>query len=87
MRILTEMHAAMGTAGFADARTLFFPQPIYPSGWWSATMASTDLSLVDFRIEDARRKHFDTLYYNAEIHRASLAQPEFFRRALAQGAQ
>jgi spermidine synthase len=86
MRILTEMHAAMGTAGFADARTLFFPQPIYPSGWWSATMASTDLSLADFRVEDARRKEFDTVYYNAEIHRASLAQPEFFRRALAQGA-
>jgi spermidine synthase len=86
MRILTEMHAAMGTAGFADARTLFFPQPIYPSGWWSATMASSDLSLVEFRVEDARRKDFDTVYYNAEIHRASLAQPEFFRRALAQGA-
>lgn len=86
MRILTEMHAAMRSAGFRDARTLFFPQAIYPSGWWSATMAGTDLDLEAFRVEDAARKGFDTLYYNAEIHRAALAQPEFFRRALEIGA-
>ena len=27
---------------------------------------------------------FETQYYNAEIHQADFAQPEFFRRALAQ---
>jgi spermidine synthase len=48
MRILTEMHGAMRSAGFTDTRTLFFPQPIYPSGWWSATMAGSDLSLERF---------------------------------------
>jgi spermidine synthase len=47
-------------------------------------MAGTDLSLEDFRAEHAARKAFDTHYYNAEIHRAALAQPEFFRRALAE---
>ncbi len=83
MRILTGMHAAMRSAGFSDTRTLFFPQAIYPSGWWSATMAGSDRPLADFRVEDASGKAFDTLYYNAEIHRAALAQPEFFRRALA----
>jgi spermidine synthase len=86
MRILTEMHASMRGAGFAEARTLFFPQAIYPSGWWSATMASTDVSLDVFRIDDAGRKGFETEYYNADIHRAALAQPEFFRRALAKEA-
>lgn len=86
MRILAGMHAAMRSAGFSEARTLFFPQAIYPSGWWSATMAGSDRELADFRAEDAARKGFETLYYNAEIHRAALAQPEFFRRALAAGA-
>jgi spermidine synthase len=86
MRILTEMHGAMRSAGFTDTRTLFYPQPIYPSGWWSATMAASALSLERFREEDAHGKGFDTLYYNAEVHRAALAQPEFFRRALAQAA-
>ncbi|NCA69554.1 MAG: polyamine aminopropyltransferase [Sphingobacteriia bacterium] len=80
--ILTAMHAAMRTAGFATTHTLFFPQPIYPSGWWSATLAATDQSLTSFRVEDARGKPFETQYYNAEIHAAALAQPEFVRRAL-----
>ncbi|MFB1488612.1 MULTISPECIES: polyamine aminopropyltransferase [unclassified Thiocapsa] len=84
MCILTEMHTAMRSAGFRNTGSLFFPLPIYPSGWWSATMAGTDLSVGDFRVDDAARKAFDTLYYNAEIHRAALAQPEFFRRALAE---
>ncbi len=82
MRILREMHTAMRTAGFSASRTLFFPQAIYPSGWWSATMASKDGDLSTFRHDDARDKPFETHYYNAEIHHAALAQPEFFRRAL-----
>ena len=32
---------------------------------------------------DAAAKPFATEYYNAEIHRAALATPEFMRRALA----
>lgn len=83
MRILTEMHAAMRVAGFTMARTLGFPQPIYPSGWWSATMAATTQDLTRFRVEAAHAKPFETQYYNAEIHAAALAQPEFVRRALA----
>ncbi|MBK1643658.1 spermidine synthase [Thiocapsa imhoffii] len=82
VRILTEMSAAMRHAGFREIRSLFFPQPIYPSGWWSATLAGTDLDPSRFRFEDARAKGFETQYYNAEIHQAALAQPEFLRRAL-----
>ncbi|NEX23224.1 polyamine aminopropyltransferase [Thiorhodococcus mannitoliphagus] len=83
MQILRDMHAEMQAAGFVASRTLFFPQAIYPSGWWSATMAGKEADLADFRAEDAERKPFETQYYNAEIHRAALAQPEFFRRQLA----
>jgi spermidine synthase len=85
MRILTEMHTAMRSAGFRDTRTLF--------------VSPTDLSLWLVECNDGghrpvrsgifvsktpRAKPFDTHYYNAEIHRAALAQPEFFRRALAE---
>ncbi|NEV62695.1 polyamine aminopropyltransferase [Thiorhodococcus minor] len=83
MQILNDMHGAMRAAGFAASRTLFFPQAIYPSGWWSATMAGKETDLARFRAEDAERKAFETQYYNVEIHRAALAQPEFFRHGLA----
>ena len=84
MAILKAMHTAMRGAGFTDSRTLFFPQTVYPSGWWSATMARRGAALDGFRVDDARNKPFETRYYNAEIHQGSLAQPEFFRRVLAQ---
>lgn len=82
LRILQEMHGAMRGAGFTETQTLLFPQAIYPSGWWSATMAGKTAGLADFRVEAAERKPFETQYYNAEIHRAALARPEFLRRGL-----
>lgn len=82
MEILRRMYRNMADAGFADTRTLFFPQPIYPTGWWSATMAGKDRSLEGFREEDAASRPFETRYYNAGIHRAALAVPEFFRPLL-----
>ncbi|HVT36400.1 MAG TPA: polyamine aminopropyltransferase, partial [Nevskiaceae bacterium] len=36
--LIREMHAAMRDAGFAQTHLLHFPQPIYPSGWWSASI-------------------------------------------------
>jgi spermidine synthase len=80
--ILRDMHAAMRAAGFADVKSLFFPQPVYPSGWWSATMARKGEAIVGFREDVVNRRPFATRYYNAEIHRAALAQPEFFRREI-----
>jgi spermidine synthase len=81
MGILERLHRSLRGAGFTDARTLFFPQPIYPTGWWSATVGVRDSDGGDFRESDARAASFDTRYYNAEIHRAAFAEPEFFRRA------
>jgi spermidine synthase len=79
--LIAEMHRTMRKAGFPETRTLFFPQCIYPSGWWSGTLAGkTDLN--GFREEDARDKPFETLYYNADVHRAAFTAPEFFRALL-----
>ena len=80
LELIESMHQTMRAAGFASTRTLFFPQFIYPSGWWSGTLAAKG-DLTFFREEDARAKTFATRYYNAEIHRAAFVAPEFFRRA------
>ncbi len=82
MKILAEMRGEMQAAGFQQLQTVFFPQCLYPSGWWSATMASKG-DLSKFREQDAAAKGFATIYYNNDIHRASLAQPEFFKKAFA----
>ena len=81
--ILLPLHRALRAAGFADTHTLHFPQCVYPSGWWTATLARKTGRVSDFREADAVAKPFATEYYNAEIHRAALATPEFMRRALA----
>ena len=83
MAILERMYRSLQAADFADARTLFFPQPIYPTGWWSATIGAKNCRLDDFRSADVAARAFETTYYNAEIHRAAFAQPEFFRKARA----
>jgi spermidine synthase len=83
MAIIERMYRSLRGAAFVDARTLFFPQPIYPTGWWSATIGAKDTPLDGFRADDAAGRAFETVYYNEEIHRAAFAEPEFFRRARA----
>ena len=74
--IIKPMHQAMLRAGFDDTVTLHFPQPCYPSGWWSATMTGKhDVHI--FRQVDAEKPAFTTRYYTSAIHQASLAQPNF----------
>ncbi len=83
LKLLGEMRHAMSSAGLNHLQTLFFPQCVYPSGWWSATVAGkSDISA--FREIDAANKTFETVYYNSDIHKASLAQPEFFKKAMPQ---
>ncbi|MEI6270457.1 MAG: polyamine aminopropyltransferase [Methylococcaceae bacterium] len=82
MKLIGEMRNAMSTSGFGHLQTLFFPQCLYPSGWWSATIASKT-ALTTFREQDSINKPFETVYYNVDIHKASLAQPEFFKKAFA----
>ena len=79
--LLKSMHQHMRAAGFVDSKTLHFPQPVYPSGWWSATLACKDNKIEGFREGDARAKSFSTRYYNVDIHKAALVQPQFCKEA------
>jgi spermidine synthase len=80
--LIKSMRGAMRTAGFNALKTLPFPQPCYPTGWWSCTMARKGADLAGFRERGAATKAFATRYYNADIHRAALTLPEFMREAL-----
>lgn len=79
--LITDMHRNMRDAGFARTRLLHFPQPVYPSGWWSASLAgNTDLTA--FRQRDVETRPFPTRYYNHRIHEAALALPGFLEQHL-----
>lgn len=82
MELIKSMRASMRKAGFTAVRTLPFPQPCYPTGWWSCTLARKGADLTEFRERGAAAKNFTTRYYNADIHRGALALPEFMRVAL-----
>ncbi|MCM2336144.1 MAG: polyamine aminopropyltransferase, partial [Pseudomonas sp.] len=38
LKLIREMRTEMGKAGFTTFKTLPFPQPCYPTGWWSVTL-------------------------------------------------
>ena len=80
--IIKKIHSDMKEAGFGQCHTLPLPQPVYPTGWWSCTMAGPAGSLTQFREADSANKAFKTEYYNADIHRGALAVPEFMKRGL-----
>jgi spermidine synthase len=80
--LLKNIRKAMKGAGFQALRTLTFPQPCYPTGWWSATLARKGVDLEALRERGAEMKQFPTRYYNAQIHKAALATPEFLKEAL-----
>ena len=81
--LIRDMRAEMGKAGFKSFKTLPFPQPCYPTGWWSVTLASKRAGFgFDFRRADAEAKPFDTLYYSAPLHAGLETPPPFVARAL-----
>lgn len=77
--ILKPLHRALAEAGFDHRAILSFPVPSYPSGWWSCTLAGKACEVRDFRRAEAAARPFPTRYYNADVHRGSLAVPEFCR--------
>ena len=83
LELIREMRAEMGKAGFTSFKTLPFPQPCYPTGWWSCTLARKGDGF-EFREADARARGFDTRYYSADIHRGALATPPFVAAALGE---
>ncbi|HIP52920.1 MAG TPA: polyamine aminopropyltransferase [Chromatiales bacterium] len=82
MEILLPMREAMRAAGAAEVKTLFFPQCVYPTGWWSATMARKGVPIEGFRQKDAVKRKFSTRYYNEAIHNAAQALPEFLKERI-----
>lgn len=81
-QLILDMRKTMQKSGFVSNRTLFFPQCLYPSGWWSGTLAGKTAGCLNgFRHEDARNKPFATQYYNADIHQAAFVAPESLRRS------
>ncbi len=83
LELIREMHEAMLAAGFKQTHLLTFPQPIYPSGWWSASIARKKKGKLAERLEPAALKKLNTRHYNADVHRAAFALPNFVREALA----
>ena len=81
--LIKAMRAEMGKAGFHSFQTLPFPQPCYPTGWWSCTMAKKAANAdFGFREADARGKGFATLYYTADLHKGAQSLPPFVTAAL-----
>jgi spermidine synthase len=74
--LIKAMRGEMRRAGFTAFQTLPFPQPCYPTGWWSCTLARKSGGF-DFRDTAARGKPFDTKYYSADIHRGAATLPPF----------
>ena len=81
LNILTTMHKAMKKAGFCNTQTLHYPQCVYPSGWWSATMASCSSKLETIR-DEAATLPFETSYYNKGIHIGALNLPNYLHNKL-----
>lgn len=77
--IILPLHQKMKSAGFAATKTFHFPQTIYPSGWWTGTIACKDRAIEGFREEAVKNRQHKTQYYNEDIHRAAFAMPEFWK--------
>jgi spermidine synthase len=80
--ILVDLRAEMQKAEYSQIQTIQFPVATYPSGWWTATQARKGQKFGDFREQMARHKPFATKYYNADIHKACSALPQFVQDAL-----
>lgn len=80
--LIVEMHQAMKDAGFKQTHLLHFPQVIYPSGWWSGSIACKKKGKLKERLNPRTLAKLDTKYYNAAIHRAAFAIPNFVQQAL-----
>jgi len=78
-KIIQPMINLLNQAGFEQQQTLLFPQCVYPSGWWSCTLASTNTSLNNFRRQNDAGGKLPTHYYNSRIHEAASAFPEFMK--------
>jgi spermidine synthase len=71
--LIAGIRANMKEAGFDDIRTLGFPQPCYPSGWWSATQARKGGQIEPVDAERFAASGIKTRYFNPGVHVGALA--------------
>lgn len=71
--LIAGIRANMTSAGFTEVRTLGFPQPCYPSGWWSATQARKNGTISPVKPERFAASGIVTRYFCPEVHRGALA--------------
>ncbi|RUR30281.1 polyamine aminopropyltransferase [Vreelandella andesensis] len=81
--IIRELRNDMREAGFDSVATLPFPQPVYPSGWWSVTLAGKATNVESFREQAAAEHEMPLQYYTGDAHRGALSLPPFMRKAFA----
>ncbi|KPQ22378.1 polyamine aminopropyltransferase [Halomonas sp. HL-93] len=81
--IIRELRHDMREAGFESVATLPFPQPVYPSGWWSVTLAGKATNVENFREQEAAHHDMPLEYYTVEAHRGALSLPPFMRKSFA----
>ena len=56
--IIADLEAKLTGAGFKHPQQVLFPQPSYPSGWWSATMAQKSEAPLAPRYDAIEAKEF-----------------------------
>jgi spermidine synthase len=75
--LIKKIQQYLQDSGFTSTVTLPFPQPCYPSGYWSVTMAGKSTDVRQFDEEAAQQKTFPTKYYNSSIHQGALGALDF----------
>ncbi len=69
--------------GFNAVKTISFPVCVYPSGWWSATIAYKQSPVANLRTKLSDKDfNLDTQYYNKDIHQSSFAMPRFLQKQI-----
>lgn len=75
--IIKPMHSCMHQAGFNQIKLIHFPIASYPTGWWTATIASKQKQFNFSRETQSQQEEISTQYYNFAIHQACFASPNF----------
>ena len=84
LELIRSVQDSLRAEGFAATQLLHFPQPVYPSGWWSATLArksAAEPQAVAARVAELASQ---TRYFNPGTLQGALAMPNFVRAALSE---
>lgn len=79
---LKTLQQKLFAAKFSDAQAMHFPQVSSSPSWCCAVLAKKEHHFRRLREKDIFNKPFATHYYNLDVHKASLAIPEFMREEL-----